>query len=295
MFSTEKIFDDFKVHTVVLDRFGFIVAANDQWKAAVDGGGLLLPGPERTLADHGLGENYLRLCAFADPISPRLVTGISQLLAGRTDCFSLVYPGAVAHGASLSGAGAQRRWFLLLAFPDAGDDERVVVQHVDVTAVQAALMLARGRRTGAALAADAIATAPAEIAPTRVAVDPPRSVFVDVLAEEDVGGHAAGTVERSFAQAFGVGRAGWSASPGRAGVLAAHETERHQPTLSRRQWEVLGLMTAGLTNVEIAKRLGLSPNTVKIHVSGILSRLGLPSRTQAVHWALTRGQVERRS
>ncbi|RAI31633.1 hypothetical protein CH338_25500 [Rhodoplanes elegans] len=54
-------------------------------------------------------------------------------------------------------------------------------------------------------------------------------------------------------------------------------------------------MTNGLTNVEIARQLGLSPNTVKIHVSGILARLGLPSRTQAVHWALTQGRTEKQA
>ncbi|RAI44501.1 hypothetical protein CH341_08830 [Rhodoplanes roseus] len=66
-----------------------------------------------------------------------------------------------------------------------------------------------------------------------------------------------------------------------------------QPPLSKRQWQVLSLMTNGMTNVEIARQLGLSPNTVKIHVSGILARLGLPSRTQAVHWALTQGRPEK--
>ncbi|MBI5110376.1 MAG: response regulator transcription factor [Rhodovulum sp.] len=69
--------------------------------------------------------------------------------------------------------------------------------------------------------------------------------------------------------------------------LPAEPYDERHPPLSKRQWEVLSLMTHGLTNVEIARRLGLSPNTVKIHVSGILARLGLPSRTQAVHWALS--------
>ena len=60
------------------------------------------------------------------------------------------------------------------------------------------------------------------------------------------------------------------------------------PALSKRQREVLELMAKGLSNVEIARALAISPNTVKIHVSGILARLGLPSRTQAIHWMLTR-------
>lgn len=60
------------------------------------------------------------------------------------------------------------------------------------------------------------------------------------------------------------------------------------PVLSKRQREVLDLMAKGLSNVQIARELAISPNTVKIHVSGILARLGLPSRTQAIHWMLTR-------
>ena len=44
--------------------------------------------------------------------------------------------------------------------------------------------------------------------------------------------------------------------------------------------------------LEIARALAISPNTVKIHVSGILARLGLPSRTQAIHWMLTRNAQE---
>jgi DNA-binding CsgD family transcriptional regulator len=43
-----------------------------------------------------------------------------------------------------------------------------------------------------------------------------------------------------------------------------------------------------MSNVEIGRALTISPNTVKIHVSGILARLGLPSRAQAIHWTLTR-------
>jgi len=52
--------------------------------------------------------------------------------------------------------------------------------------------------------------------------------------------------------------------------------------LSEREVEVLGLVAEGLSNREIAHRLYLSVNTVKVHTSNIYGKLGVHSRTQAV-------------
>jgi DNA-binding NarL/FixJ family response regulator len=51
--------------------------------------------------------------------------------------------------------------------------------------------------------------------------------------------------------------------------------------LSKRQVEVLRLLGKGMTNREIAEALFRSPHTIKLHVSAILERLKLKSRTQA--------------
>jgi DNA-binding NarL/FixJ family response regulator len=51
--------------------------------------------------------------------------------------------------------------------------------------------------------------------------------------------------------------------------------------LSKRQIHVLRLLGAGKTNKEMARALLLSPNTIKLHVSAILQRLKLRSRTHA--------------
>lgn len=56
--------------------------------------------------------------------------------------------------------------------------------------------------------------------------------------------------------------------------------------LTEREREVLTLMVEGLNNVQIAARLTVSPSTIKSHVSNILSKLGVASRTEAVTLAL---------
>jgi two-component system response regulator DevR len=55
--------------------------------------------------------------------------------------------------------------------------------------------------------------------------------------------------------------------------------------LSVREREVLDLVTVGMSNEEIAKRLVISPNTVKFHLRMIYSRLGVHNRVQATRAA----------
>ena len=52
--------------------------------------------------------------------------------------------------------------------------------------------------------------------------------------------------------------------------------------LSEREHEVLGLLAEGLSNAEIAKRLFVSPNTVKTHLARVYDKLEVGRRTQAV-------------
>jgi NarL family two-component system response regulator LiaR len=63
-------------------------------------------------------------------------------------------------------------------------------------------------------------------------------------------------------------------------------------TLTEREREVLLALTRGLSNSEIAEALFITEKTVKTHVSNILAKLGLPSRTQAALYALKKGLIE---
>jgi len=62
-------------------------------------------------------------------------------------------------------------------------------------------------------------------------------------------------------------------------------------SLTERETEVLGLLAEGKANKEIALTLSISETTVKTHVSNILMKLGVPSRTQAALYAVRIGLV----
>ncbi len=62
---------------------------------------------------------------------------------------------------------------------------------------------------------------------------------------------------------------------------------RHPDILTPREWEVLALLREGLSNPEIAVRLGIGREGVKSHVSEILGKLGVASREDAARWAPT--------
>lgn len=75
--------------------------------------------------------------------------------------------------------------------------------------------------------------------------------------------------------------------------VGARLAERmNSPELSKRECEVLQLMTAGISNLEIAEALNITEGTVKSHINNILSKLNVSDRTQAVIAALKRGIVK---
>jgi predicted ATPase/DNA-binding CsgD family transcriptional regulator len=65
----------------------------------------------------------------------------------------------------------------------------------------------------------------------------------------------------------------------------------HPAGLTPREVEVLGLVATGMTNVQVAKELFLSPRTVQRHLSSIYHKLGVSSRVAATRFALEHGLV----
>ena len=82
------------------------------------------------------------------------------------------------------------------------------------------------------------------------------------------------------------GRSTLSPEAAQALVLATSQPPTPGLDLTGREREVLASMIEGLNNTQIAAKLNVSPSTVKSHVSNILSKLGVASRTEAVTQAL---------
>ena len=74
--------------------------------------------------------------------------------------------------------------------------------------------------------------------------------------------------------------------------LRAESGDRTDAELTTRELEILRLLGAGKTNKEIAAELQISERTARTHVSNILGKLGLTSRTKAALWAVRKGLVE---
>jgi two-component system nitrate/nitrite response regulator NarL len=66
--------------------------------------------------------------------------------------------------------------------------------------------------------------------------------------------------------------------------------------LTRREAEILDCLTAGASNKQIARDLGITEATVKIHMKSLIRKIGVRNRTQAALWAINTGfgqEIER--
>ncbi len=68
-------------------------------------------------------------------------------------------------------------------------------------------------------------------------------------------------------------------------LLRARHHPHERPELTARESQVLRLVSDGLTNKQIALRLGISERTVKAHLGSVFQRIGVTDRTQAALWA----------
>jgi len=73
-----------------------------------------------------------------------------------------------------------------------------------------------------------------------------------------------------------------AAQAGPSDVVTPFPLQRSNSGLTDREHEVLGLLADGLSTVEAARSLGVSPATIKSHVSHALPKLGARNRLEAV-------------
>jgi DNA-binding NarL/FixJ family response regulator len=72
-------------------------------------------------------------------------------------------------------------------------------------------------------------------------------------------------------------------------MVASHGHE--EVPLTGRERDVLVLVAQGRSNRDIARALSIGERTVQTHLSHVLTKLGLESRTQAALWAVREGLV----
>lgn len=75
---------------------------------------------------------------------------------------------------------------------------------------------------------------------------------------------------------------------GSAGAGEDRSGSRLALTLTGREHEIIRMISEGLSNKEIARRLNIELSTTKSHVHNLLGKLGLQRRGQVAHWALSR-------
>lgn len=214
---------------------------NQAWKNFGRANGLQIP-------NFGVGLNYLHYCSSEEPGSSRFVKDLTELLAGRLDLLTHVYP---CH------SPRKNRWFSLIGLPLSLDNPAgVALLHVNITEMLP-------------LSDDA--------SPLRVKTDEQRRRICKPTNLSRVSGSIARSVSQDLISQLNNMIAG------------AHQSSPEQilrTQLSKRQKEVFRLLGTGKTNKQIAESLYRSPNTIKLHVSAILKKLQLKSRTQAALLAI---------
>ena len=63
----------------------------------------------------------------------------------------------------------------------------------------------------------------------------------------------------------------------------------NSPGLTRRELEILQLVAEGLSNAELARKVWVTEQTVKFHLSNIYRKLSVSNRTEASRWAQLHG------
>jgi two-component system nitrate/nitrite response regulator NarL len=83
-----------------------------------------------------------------------------------------------------------------------------------------------------------------------------------------------------------------STGPAYAGSGPASETTLRPRSVSNREGEILRSLLSGHSNKMIARQLGISEATVKVHLKGVMRKINAQNRTQAAMWGLANGYGE---
>lgn len=229
------------MRAAVLDREGTIVAVNEPWKEFYRQFPVHVP-------NFGIGEKYLHFFARDPQSVARRTSDLRALLAGEIATATHLY-------VCRTGQGDRR--ILVVGFSvRTPEPAGATMLHIDVTELVSANELADWGR---------------------------RHAFGAHVVDPIDWSRLTQTIESAVARALA------ASAPGRtpAGIStrpqapAGDEDQWVHARLTARQRQVFLLLGDGKTNAEIAETLSSSPNTVKLHVSAILRRLNLESRTQA--------------
>ena len=154
------------------------------------------------------------------------------------------------------------------------------------------LRLAEGDPAGAVAAFEEVLT------------DPDPNVYVPTLASlrtaqaaaQLAGGDRAGAIAAAKAAMANLAAwPGWRRDRAEALLRRLEGSSRTDGELTAREREVTALIAEGFTNGQVAERLFISPKTAAVHVSNILTKLGLSSRVEIAAWAVRHGVVLEKS
>ncbi len=231
------------VSVAILDASGIIVAVNNTWKQFGRRNGLHVP-------HSAIGSNYLQYSLSDEPSGRRFAGQLRALLANKRDLLTFIYP---CHSRTLE------RWFCLIGLPlSLNKSAGVALLHVNLTAML-----------------------PLQIGLRQARAKGERGQIHQGVNLAAIGGVLERTVLETLSSQLNTMFTGSVTRENNAPPRETDRTKAARTRLSKRQIQVLHLLGEGRTNKEIARALFLSPNTIKLHVSAILQRLNLRSRTQA--------------